>query len=119
MTAFGATPPPGAPWGVWSSGNLGVTGSKNFVEPHSSDPSKIILYASLEGREVGTYFRARARCEDGVARVPVPEDFAMVTDENGLSVQATAIGKLASFAVEILDLNEVVLAMGFESVRID
>ena len=109
-SAFGATPPPGAPWGVWSSGNLGVTGSKNFVEPHSSDPSKIILYASLEGREVGTYFRARARCEDGVARVPVPEDFAMVTDENGLSVQATAIGKLASFAVEILDLNEVVLA---------
>ena len=89
---------------------LGTTGSKNFVEPHPTDASQVIRYVSLEGRESGTYFRARAKCVDGLARVPVPEDFAMVTDENDLSVQATAIGKLASFAVERLDLNEIVLA---------
>jgi hypothetical protein len=45
-----------------------------------------------------------------MASIPVPEDFAMVTDEGDLSVQATAIGKLASFAVEKLDLSEIVLA---------
>ena len=97
-------------YGVYASGGFGGTGAKYFVEPHPADASQVIRYVSLEGRESGTYFRARAKCVDGVARVPVPEDFAMVTDEKDLSVQATAIGRLASFAVEKLDLSEVVLA---------
>lgn len=98
------------PYGVFSVGNIGVSsGTKFFVEPHPTDASKVIRYVSLEGRESGTYFRCRAKCVDGIAVVPIPEDFAVVTDENDLSVQATAIGKLATFAVEKLDLREVVL----------
>jgi hypothetical protein len=97
-------------YGVYASGGFGGTGAKYFVEPHPTDASQVIRYISLEGRESGTYFRSRAKCVDGLARVSVPEDFAIVTDENDLSVQATAIGKLASFAVEKLDLSEIVLA---------
>ena len=97
------------PWGVFSNGSLGVAGAKHFVEPHPEDPTKVILFSSLEGPEVGTYVRARGKCVQGEARIPIPENFAMVTDENNLSVQATAIGRLASFAVTKLDLSEVVL----------
>jgi hypothetical protein len=109
-TTFGTAPGPfTGPWAVFSNGDFGATGAKHFVEPHPEDPTKVILYSSLEGPEVGTYVRARGKCVQGEARIPVPENFAMVTDENNLSVQAMAIGRLASFAVTKLDLSEVVL----------
>jgi hypothetical protein len=108
-SAFGATPPPGAPWGVWSSGNFGATGVKNFVEPHPSDPSKVILYSSLEGREVGTYFRGTARTVKGEAVVEVPEDFRVVTDEEGLTVQLTAVGGPPTMYVASKDLYRIVV----------
>jgi hypothetical protein len=111
LLAYGYLGSAGPPaYGVYASGGFGGTGAKYFIEPHPTDASKVIRYVSLEGRESGTYFRARAKCMGGEARIGVPDDFATVTDENDLSVQATAIGKLASFAVEKLDLSEIVLA---------
>ncbi|HMF07962.1 MAG TPA: hypothetical protein VKJ00_02425 [Thermoanaerobaculia bacterium] len=97
------------PYGVFAYGNSGATGTKTFVEPHPSDPSKVIRYVSLEGDEPGTYLRRRATCVGGVARIAIPDHFATVTDSDNLSVQATAVGQLATFAVRKLDLNEVVL----------
>jgi hypothetical protein len=99
----------GPPWGVFSVGNFGATGSKNFVEPHASDPSSVILYSSLEGREVGTYFRGTARTVKGEAVIEVPEDFRIVTDEEGLTVQVTPIGPLTMMSVESRDLNRIVV----------
>ena len=43
-----------------STGDYGGNGAKYFVEPHPTDPTKMIKYVSLEGPESGTYFRGRA-----------------------------------------------------------
>jgi len=109
-SSFGvASDSTGPPWGVFAAGNLGAMGTKHFVEPHPSDPSKVILYSSLEGREVGTYFRGTARVVNHQAVIEVPEDFRMVTDEEGLTVQLTPVGASSSMYVESQDLNQIVV----------
>jgi hypothetical protein len=99
----------GPSWGVFAFGNLGAMGTKHFVEPHASDPTKVILYSSLEGREVGTYFRGTSRIVNHQAVIEVPEDFRMVTDEEGLTVQLTSVGAPSSMYVESQNLNQVVV----------
>jgi hypothetical protein len=103
--------PPGTStnYGLWAAPNAGGSGVKFFVEPHPTDASKVIRYISLEGPEPGTYFRGRGRFERGMARIPVPEHFRMVTDEEGLTVQITPIGPMATFSVLRADLREVVV----------
>jgi hypothetical protein len=76
--------------------DLSVTGDKNFVEPHPTDPNKMIAYVALEGPEAGTYFRGSGRIVGGTATLQVPEDFRMVTDEKGLTVQVTPMGAPAT-----------------------
>jgi len=98
-----------ASYGVFASGGYGGTGPKYFVEPHPTDASKVIKYIALEGNEPGTYFRGKGRFQNGLARIHVPEDFRMVTDEEGLSVQITPIGSMASVAVLRADLNEILV----------
>ena len=90
-------------------GNLGAMGAKHFVEPHPSDAARVIVYSSLEGREVGTYFRGTARVVNHEAVIEVPEDFRIVTDDEGLTVQLTPVGDLATLAVVRQDLNRVVV----------
>ena len=96
-------------YGVFSGGDYGGTGAKSFVDPHPTDASKVVRYIALEGGEPGTYFRGKARFQRGMARIPVPEDFRLVTDEEGLTVQITPIGPMASFSVLKADLNEIVV----------
>ena len=84
-------------------------GVKSFIEPHPTDPALEIAYVALEGTEAGTYFRGRARVQNGLARIAVPEDFRLVSEDAGLSIQAMPIGEMATFAVMRIDLNEVVV----------
>jgi len=97
------------PWAVFALGNLGASGAKHFVEPHPTDATKTITYSSLEGREVGTYFRGAARIVNHRAVIHVPEDFRAVTDDEGLTVQLTAVGAAATMFVESVDLNTLVI----------
>jgi hypothetical protein len=99
----------GGPWAVFGGGNIGATGTKHFLEPHPSDPKVAIGYISLEGPEAGTYFRGRARFQNGTARIAVPEHFRLVTDPEGLTVQITPIGGMATVGVLRADLNEIVV----------
>jgi hypothetical protein len=101
--------PCSGPWAVFAGGNIGATGAKYFVEPHPTDADLVVGYISLEGPEAGTYFRGRARFQNGLARIAVPEHFRWVTDSEGLTVQITPIGEMASFAVVKMDLNEIVV----------
>jgi hypothetical protein len=95
---------------VTIAGNLQVGGgTKNFVEPHPTDPSKLVQYVSLEGPESGTYFRGRGRFQNGLATIRPPEDFRIVTDAEGLSVQITPIGEMATYAVVRIGIDEIVL----------
>jgi hypothetical protein len=97
------------PWGVFSQGNFGASGAKHFVEPHPTDPKKDILYSSLEGRVVGTYFCGTASIVNHEAVIVIPEDFRIVTAEEGLTVQVTPIGAYSQVYVESQDLNQVVI----------
>ena len=95
--------------GLNVTGTTQATGVKNFVEPHPTDASKIIRYSSLEGNEVGTYFRGRGRFQNGIAVIEAPEDFRIVTDPEGLSIQVTPIGEMATVAVQSISLERIVV----------
>ena len=99
----------GPPWAVFGQGNIGASGIKPFLEPHPSDPSLIIQYIALEGPEAGTYFRGKGKFVRGMARIEVPEDFRMVSDPEGLSIQVTPIGEMATVAVVSIGLDEIVV----------
>ena len=94
---------------VFGLGNLSVSGTKSFAEPHPTDPSKMIDYVALEGPEAGTYFRGTAYVSGGSYVINVPEDFRMVTDPEGLTVQLTPIGAPAKMYVVSEDLNQIVV----------
>jgi hypothetical protein len=69
----------------------------------------MIRYVSLEGPEAGTYFRGTARVVHGQAVITVPEDFRIVTDDDGLTVQLTPVGASASMFIASEDLNQIVV----------
>lgn len=82
--------------------DLRVDGSKYFVQPHPTDPTKEIVYASLEGPEAGVYVRGEGRLQDGEAVIELPESFRLVASEEGLTVQLTPIGGwLKLYVVEL------------------
>ncbi|HMF09413.1 MAG TPA: hypothetical protein VKJ00_09785, partial [Thermoanaerobaculia bacterium] len=35
------------PWGVFAQGDFGASGAKHFVEPHPTDPGRVIVYTSI------------------------------------------------------------------------
>jgi hypothetical protein len=109
--SFGADPSIGAapPWAVFGLGDIGASGTKYFVEPHPTDASLVIKYATLEGPEVGTYFRGRGKFDRGVATIDIPESFRMVTAAEGLSIQVTPIGEMATVAVLQIGLDKIVV----------
>ncbi len=96
-------------FGVYAIGNLGASGTKSFIEPHPTDARKVIDYVSLEGPEAGTYFRGSGRTVNGFATINVPEDFRIVTDDEGLTVQVTPVGASASMYIVSEDLNSIVV----------
>lgn len=94
-------------YGVYAVGDIGATGMKFFVEPHPNDASKVIRFVALEGPEAGTYFRGSSQTVRGSATIEVPESFRIVTDEEGLTVQLTAVGALVPLAVITKDLDQI------------
>ena len=96
-------------FGVFANGDYGGTGAKYFIEPHPADATKVIRYIALEGPEAGTYFRGTARVQHGRAVIEVPENFRMVTADDGVTVQLTAIGAAANLYIESQDLNSIVV----------
>ncbi len=97
-------------------GNLTVTGTldvqngKNFVQVHPTDPTKEIVFVALEGPESGTYCRGTASLRAGVARVTLPESFALVTEEGGLTAQITPLGKGHGLYIDKRTRTELVVA---------
>ncbi|MCB9833222.1 MAG: hypothetical protein H6807_12175 [Planctomycetes bacterium] len=77
-----------------STGDVqGVT--KNFVQPHPTDPNLMIKYACLEGDENGLYARGTARLENGYVRIVLPESFTLAASTEGLSVHLTPMDDCA------------------------
>ena len=104
----GRTHSPGG-YGVFSSGDFAASGEKRFIQPHPSDPSKEIHFVCLEGNESGTYFRGSTRLVNGRAVIVAPEEFRLVTESDGLTVQVTAKGPNAGLWVETETLHGIVV----------
>jgi len=81
---------------VHVTGNLSAGGNKPFVQQHPNDPTKEIVYVSLEGGETGTYTRGSSKLENGVVTVELPEHFALVTNAESLTAQITPRGPVQS-----------------------
>jgi len=81
--------------------DLNVTGNKNFVQAHPTDPTKEIVYTCLEGPEAGTYVRGSAEVVNGQAVINLPESFGLVTSAEGLTVQLTPRGAWLQLYVAI------------------
>lgn len=96
-------------YGVFSIGDFGGNGAKYFIQPHPYDPSKEIRFVCLEGNESGTYFRGSTQLVDGRAYIDVPEEFRLVSELDGLTVQVTAMGPNAGLWVESKNLDRIVV----------
>lgn len=81
--------------------DLYARGTKQFIQPYPTDPSKFIAYTSLEGPEAGTYIRGTTELVNGEAVIELPKHFSLVTSEEGLTVQLTPLGEwLQLYVVE-------------------
>ncbi|MCP4643451.1 MAG: hypothetical protein GY851_23590, partial [bacterium] len=79
----------GSAYGLYVS-----SGTKSWVNPDPDDPTKAIVYATLEGGENGTYWRGTARLTDGFAEVALPDHFRKVTSpEHPVTVTVTPVGE--------------------------
>ena len=96
-------------YGVYSDGDYGGSGAKYFIQPHPYDPSKEIRFVCLEGNESGTYFRGSTQLVNGRAMIDVPEEFRLVTEADGLTVQVTAKGPNAGLWVQTESLDRIVV----------
>lgn len=94
---------------LYGFGNFGVTGTKAFIDPDPRDASKSIRYVALEGNEAGTYFRGKGKFVNGQAVIDVPQSFRDVTEEDGLTVNVTPMGRIASVGVISADLSSIVV----------
>jgi hypothetical protein len=63
-------------------GNLNVYGTKNFIQPHPTDTTKVIKYVAIESGEALTLVRGLAKTVNGVALISLPEHFALVTSDS-------------------------------------
>jgi hypothetical protein len=76
-------------YGVACPGKFIATGFKSFLNPHPQDPARAVQFICLEGNESGTYFRGMSRLVNGAAEITIPEEWRLVTEAEGITVQAT------------------------------
>lgn len=71
-------------------GALNVYGTKNFIQPHPTDSTKVIRYVAIESGEALTLARGTAKTQSSVVSIDLPEHFALVTsDEAPITVLLT------------------------------
>jgi len=105
---YGATSAP-LGFGISCAGTFIVTGAKLFTQPHPQDASKEVRFVCLEGNESGTYFRGSSKLIGGEAVIDVPEEFRLVSEGAGLTVQVTSVGLPAALYVVSKDLDRIVV----------
>ena len=100
---------------VDDEGNGVVFGDvKTFVTEHPDDPDLVIVYACQEGPEASAYARGTATLRDGQAVIDLPEHFAAVVVDGGLTVQLTPTSAMSRglAAVELTPYQIVVQELG-------
>jgi hypothetical protein len=104
-------------WAIFAFGDTGALGTKYFVQPHPTDPGTVVSFVCLEGNESGTYFRGTARLVGGSAEISIPEEWQLVSEEQGITVQVTP-RQLALLAVPVKSRERIVV-VGDRDVEFD
>jgi hypothetical protein len=83
---------------MWKDGDVAVKGSfyaytKYFRIAHPSRDDHELLHSSLEGPEIGVYYRGRGKLVGGTATIQLPSYFEALTRPEGRTVQLTPLGK--------------------------
>lgn len=74
---------------MWGPLNV-YNGTKNFIQPHPTDSTKVIRYIAIESGEALTLARGTAKTQSSVVSIDLPMHFGLVTsDEAPLSVLLT------------------------------
>lgn len=94
---------------VTITGDLTVTGTKNFVMPDPADKDRALYYVALEGPEAGTYFRGTAKTVNGEVTIELPGYFSRITENERMTVQLTAVGKAGQLFVSEKSAEKLVI----------
>jgi hypothetical protein len=100
-----------------STSNLTVSGniygySKNFSIPHPTKEGKRLIHSSLEGPEVGVYFRGRSKSNT----IEMPDYWSGLVHLDSMTVELTAIGPNQDLYVEdIAEDGEVTVGSNTEA----
>jgi len=78
--------------GVHVNGAL-TAGNKQFSVDHPLRPAERLFHGSLEGPELGVYYRGEGVLEEGRATVRLPDYFEALTRRENRTVQLTAKGR--------------------------
>jgi len=71
---------------------LDVSGSKNFKIDHPLDPdNKWLYHSTLEGPEIGVYYRGEAQLKNGQAIIELPDYFEALTSEKDRTALLTCL----------------------------
>jgi hypothetical protein len=102
------------------NGNITKTGAGEVVVMRDGD--RTIQYSVSIGPEIGTYVRGTARLANGEAVIELPDHFAAVTAEEGLTVQLTLLDECNGLRVVEKSPQRIVvkeLAGGTSDARFD
>lgn len=103
------------------SGNLTVTGTKNFAMEDPGDAKRAIYYTALEGPEAGTYIRGTAKTVNGEVVVKLPGYFSRITENERMTVQLTPVGAFGQAYVASKAPGQIVIrvAEGADDIEFD
>ena len=85
---------------LYVEGTLAVLGSKNFEIQHPTKSGMKLVHSSLEGPEIGVYYRGEARLDNGQAVITLPDYFEALTSVENRTVLFVPIGGWAPLYVE-------------------
>jgi len=96
-------------YAVYAVGDFGCSGRKAFNQPHPTDPAQSVQFICLEGNESGTYFRGKTKLVDGRAEIPIPEEWKLVSEAEGITVQVTPIGSTSVLHIASMGRDRIVI----------
>lgn len=77
--------------GLTITGNLNVSGAKNFCIERPTDSTKTLTHSCLEGPEVAVYYRGTGKLSGGVTTIELPDYFEALVKADNRTVQITSI----------------------------
>lgn len=91
--------------GVYVNGRFGVSGPKQFIIEHPTDPDRMLVHASTESPRAGVEYWGEATAnEAGKIRVTLPPYFEPLTRDEGRAILVTPVN--ASVAVTTTPITD-------------